>query len=184
MGYRYDDDTEENEVTRTRVVVARKARGSIRPGDLVRVTDGFTYAPGGARTGYIARRSVVLVSADGSRITDAVSALRYSHRLNAVQRAAVEARVAEMEEKARIEREAADARRLAESAARKAHSDMMSALRAAKAGDMVRYDGHDYELVEHSYRLIASGYGEVDLSYTVNIARLRASDGAVRAVTL
>ena len=193
MGYRdydydYDRDEEETEkeVTRSRVVIARKARGSVRPGDLVQVTDGFTYEPGGKRTGYIARRSLVLVGADGDRVhTMHVGWVLkyYGHRLSAVQRAAVEAVIAAKAEKARVEREAAEARRLAEEAARKAQADMMSALRAAKAGDKVRYDGREYELVEHSYRLVAEGYGEVDLSYVVNIARIRdAGTGEIRAV--
>lgn len=191
MGYRdydYDDEEEtEKEVTRTRVVVARKARGSIKPGDLVSITDGFTYEPGGKRTGYIARRSLVLVGADGTRVhtLHAGWVLKYHcHRLSAVQRAAVEAVIAAKAEKSRIEREAREARLLAEATARKAQVDTVSALRAAKAGDKVRYDGRDYELVEHSYRLVAEGCGEVDLSYVVNIARLRASDGAVHAVTI
>ena len=185
---RYDRDEEtEKEVTRTRVVVARLARGTISPGDLVEITDGFTYEPGGKRTGYIARRSLVLVGAAGTRVhrTHAGWVLRYyGHRLSAVQRAAVEAVIAAKAEKSRIEREAREARLLAEATARKAQTDTVSALRAAKAGDTVRYDGRDYELVEHSYRLVAAGSGEVDLSYTVNIARLRASDGAVHAVTI
>jgi hypothetical protein len=184
MGYRYDDDRDEEEtekeVTRTRVVVARKGRYGIAPGDLVSITDGFTYAPGGARTGYTASRSLVLVGADGTRVhtMHAGWVLRlYGHRLSAVQRAAVEAVIAAKAEKSRIEREEREARLLAEGA-------LLKTVRAAKAGDTVRYDGIDYELVEHSYRLHVAGYGDVDLSYTVNTARLRASDGAVRTVTI
>jgi hypothetical protein len=101
----------------------------------------------------------------------------YGHRLSAVQRAAVEAVIAAKAEKSRIEREEREARLLAEGA-------LLKTVRAAKAGDTVRYDGIDYELVEHSYRLHVAGYGDVDLSYTVNTARLRASDGAVRTVTI
>ena len=43
--------------TRTRYVVARKARGNILPGDLVAVTTGFDYQKGGPRLGYARRRS-------------------------------------------------------------------------------------------------------------------------------
>lgn len=54
-----DDEPDEEEVASSRVVVARKARrcwwGEIRPGDTVRVTTGFTYIPGGKRTGYFKR---------------------------------------------------------------------------------------------------------------------------------
>lgn len=115
MGYRhrYDEETVEETVERLRVVTARKARGDIRPGDLVRVSDGFTYEVGGRRTGYLPRRSVVLVSADGSRVHGYYIGwvLReHGHRLSAVQREAAEAFVAAREEKARVEREAAEAR--------------------------------------------------------------------------
>lgn len=181
-----EEEETEKEVTRTRVVVARKARGGVRPGDLVQVTDGFTYEPNGKRTGYLARRSLVLVSADGTRVHDwhVGWVMKYhGHRLSAVQRAAVEAVIAAKAEEARLEREAREARLAAEEAARKAHRDMMSALRAAKTGDRVDYEGRAYELVEHTYRLVAEGYGEVDLSYIVNIARIRdAGTGEVRTV--
>lgn len=59
-------EAEERVAERTRLVIARKARidsayhrGSILPGDCVRVTTGFTYIPGGPRTGYYRREKLV-----------------------------------------------------------------------------------------------------------------------------
>ena len=47
------------ETSTTRVVVARKAKGSVQPGDLVAVETGFTYQVGGPRMGYFTRRRIV-----------------------------------------------------------------------------------------------------------------------------
>ncbi len=53
----FDDDEEDVEETSTaQYRIARKARPGygIRPGDLIRVTTGFTYEKGGPRLGYLA----------------------------------------------------------------------------------------------------------------------------------
>lgn len=58
--YGYDEEEEEElETTSTRYVVARKARGRILPGDLVRVTSGFSYEKDGPRTGYFRYETLV-----------------------------------------------------------------------------------------------------------------------------
>jgi hypothetical protein len=162
-GYdRDEDEVTEKVATRTRVRVARKARGNIRTGDLIQVTDGFTYEVGGGRTGYLRQTSAVLVSADGSWVHPWYAVVVrecYNHRLNAVQRTAVEAVIAAQAEAARLEREAA---RLT----REAHQARI-ALRAAKAGDKVDVDGRAFEVL--------------DLSHTENFARVRdAETGEVR----
>lgn len=57
-GDRDEEEGSEQETSKTKVVIARKARnqghwyGEIRPGDQVSVTSGFTYLSGGGRTGY------------------------------------------------------------------------------------------------------------------------------------
>jgi len=53
------EEEEEHEVSKVRFVVARKARGKILPGDLVRVTSGFTYKKDGPRTGYFRWETLV-----------------------------------------------------------------------------------------------------------------------------
>ena len=48
-----EDEQEEELATRqSKLVIARKARGHILPGDCVRVTTGFSYKKNGPRTGY------------------------------------------------------------------------------------------------------------------------------------
>lgn len=169
--YDRDDCEEETEkqVTRTRVVVARKARGSIKPGDLVEITDGFTYEVGGARTGYLRRCAMVLASADGTVVNEYLAERVLKHhgrRLSAVQRAAVETVVASKAEKARIAREKAEA-------ARREYVDLMRVLRGAKYGDRLTYRDRDCVFVEHAQLRVASFYEDVDLTYTTNIARIR-----------
>jgi hypothetical protein len=54
-----EEDDEERSVQRTKLVIARKARGHILPGDCVRVTSGFSYLKDGPRTGYFRHESLV-----------------------------------------------------------------------------------------------------------------------------
>ena len=50
-----DDEEDVEETSTTQYRIARKARPrcGIRPGDLIRVTTGFTYEKGGPRLGYL-----------------------------------------------------------------------------------------------------------------------------------
>lgn len=46
------DEGEKQTTSRSKLVIARKARGNILPGDCVRITSGFSYIEDGPRTGY------------------------------------------------------------------------------------------------------------------------------------
>lgn len=48
----WEEDEEEQSTQRSKLVIARKARGSILPGDCVRITTGFHFVKDGPRTGY------------------------------------------------------------------------------------------------------------------------------------
>jgi hypothetical protein len=65
-----EEDEEQKNVSSVKLVIARKARGSILPGDCVRVTSGFTYIEDGPRTGYY--RSEALVGFGPGHIGDPV----------------------------------------------------------------------------------------------------------------
>lgn len=54
-----EEEDEEQTVSRSKLVIARKARGDILPGDCVQVTTGFSYEKDGPRTGYFKREELV-----------------------------------------------------------------------------------------------------------------------------
>lgn len=54
-----EDEDEEQSTQVSKLVIARKARGRILPGDCVRITSGFTYVEDGPRTGYFKSESLV-----------------------------------------------------------------------------------------------------------------------------
>lgn len=54
-----EEDEEDRTAARSRLVIARKARGNILPGDCVRITSGYTYIQNGPRTGYFRREEIV-----------------------------------------------------------------------------------------------------------------------------
>jgi len=142
MSYCNSDDETVRETSSSRFVVARKARRNIQPGDLIQVTSGFTYEPGGKRTGYF-REEKRLVAADGSFVSPQAEYLVWNHpRLSATQVAAIDASIAE---KVRL-REAAKAEQAAIQADKQA-------LLTAFYGGKVKYQGRTYVVRYSDYTL-------------------------------
>jgi hypothetical protein len=142
----YYDEREIKDTSTTKIVIARKARGDIQPGDLVQVTRGFEYEVGGKRTGYFSR-SQRLVAADGSYVAFWAVSFRDDPRLSALQREAIEESI---ERAARSRAEIA-----AQQAALKAEG---RALLGATWGSQVTYRGRTWEVLAIDYYPDAAGF--------------------------
>lgn len=160
MRYDHDDDRcrEEDcegcedcteEVSTTKTVVARKARGSILPGDLITVTSGFEYRVNGPRLGYF--RRTYLAGYGPGHGPEKVGLGPSGHRrwgLKAVFAKAhptwvdhVAAREAVVDEAARVANEERTRLAAEERARLKAER---TALVLATEGDVINYDGGEW----------------------------------------
>ena len=161
------------DVSRTKTVIARKARGQIRPGDLVRVTTGFLYQKNGPRLGYYKREYIAGYGPQHGPETMGKGAWQshggfakvhpqYAHILDARESAQAEA----------------DAQVKAEAQRLKAERDLV---KLAPAGSSVPYQGQEWTLgepyVKASYHSNAEYYGHLCDATVYTYRTLTAPDG-------
>ncbi|MDB4278050.1 hypothetical protein N9917_00310 [Deltaproteobacteria bacterium] len=159
-----EDCTEE--VSRTKYVLARKARGRILPGDLVRVTTGFSFQRnGGPRLGYFKRESIHGYGPGHG--PEQMGKGNWLHRgsfraVHPDHADFAEAREAAATAKAEAERQAKAERQAAADALSKAER---TAVFTAKEGEQVAYQGRTYTVgswyTKTVYHSGAEYYGEL-----------------------
>jgi hypothetical protein len=164
---REEPEEEEETTSRTRYVVARKARGSVLPGDLVAVTTGFTYEVDGPRTGYFKHERVVGYGPGHGpeKMGKGWGTRRGGFAAHHPEHAAF---VAEREARLAAEAKAEQERLKAEAEARRqAREAAHQAICRATTGSVVTYKGQEWtvgarrsKLVMHSNLEYAGGAGD------------------------